>query len=50
MDISIVLKALDKTLATQKPDKGLIIHSDRGSQYTSREYRNTIESTPQLNI
>ena len=44
MDTSLVLKALDNAIATQKPDKGLIIHSDRGSQYTSKEYRNAVES------
>src|SRR5699024_577237 len=44
MDTSIVLKALDNAIATQRPDKGLIIHSDRGSQYTSKEYRNAVES------
>lgn len=44
MDTSIVLKALDNAIATQRPDKGLIIHSDRGSQYTSNEYRGAVES------
>ena len=44
MDTSLVLKALDNALATQKPDQGLIMHSDRGSQYTSKEYRKTVES------
>ncbi|WP_109840647.1 IS3 family transposase [Schnuerera ultunensis] len=32
MDTSLVLKALDNAITTQKPTKGLIIHSDRGSQ------------------
>ena len=44
MDTSLVLKALDNAVTTQKPSKGLIIHSDRGSQYTSKEYRETVES------
>ena len=44
MDTSLVLKALDNAIATQKPSKGLIIHSDRGSQYTSKEYREAVES------
>jgi putative transposase len=44
MDKSIVLRALDNALATQRPGKGLIIHSDRGSQYTSTEYRKAVES------
>jgi transposase InsO family protein len=44
MDTSSVLRALDNAITTQKPAKGLIIHSDRGSQYTSKEYRKTVES------
>jgi transposase InsO family protein len=44
MDTSLVLKALDNAITTQKPDKELIIHSDRGSQYTSREYREAVET------
>jgi putative transposase len=43
MNTEIVLKALDNAVATQKPSKGLIIHSDRGSQYTSSEYRKIVE-------
>ena len=27
----------------QQPTKELIVHSDRGSQYCSREYRNILE-------
>ncbi len=44
MDTSLVLKALDNVMITQKPAEGLIIHTDRGSQYTSNEYRKAIES------
>ncbi|WP_093754565.1 IS3 family transposase [Tepidimicrobium xylanilyticum] len=43
MDTSLVLKALDNAITTQKPTKGLIIHSDRGSQYTSKEYRKAVK-------
>ena len=32
MDTSLVLKALDNAMITQKPAEGLIIHTDRGSQ------------------
>lgn len=42
MDTSLVLKALDNAIVSQKPGKGLIIHSDRGSQYTSKEYRDAV--------
>ena len=44
MDTSLVLKALDNAITSQRPPKGLIIHSDRGSQYTSKEYRQAVES------
>lgn len=44
MDTSLILRALDNAITTQKPTKGLIIHSDRGSQYTSKEYRKAVES------
>lgn len=44
MDTSPVLRALNNAITTQKPAKGLIIHSDRGSQYTSKEYRSAVES------
>ena len=44
MDTSLVLRALDNAITTQKPGKGLIIHSDRGSQYTAKEYRKAVES------
>jgi transposase InsO family protein len=43
MDTTIVLEALDNAITTQNPGKGLIVHSDRGSQYTSKEYREAIE-------
>ena len=43
MDTSLVLRALDNAITTQKPTKGLIIHSDRGSQYTSKEYRKAVK-------
>lgn len=48
MDTSLVLKALNNAVLTRGslPEE-LIIHSDRGSQYTSHEYRNKIK---ELNI
>ncbi|XEQ94862.1 IS3 family transposase ISBce13 [Sporomusa carbonis] len=39
----LVLTALDNAVKSQKPSAGLIIHSDRGSQYTSFEYRHKVE-------
>ena len=39
MDKSCVVSALHQAVTTQRPAKGVILHSDRGSQYTSHEYR-----------
>ncbi|KIL34468.1 transposase [Gordoniibacillus kamchatkensis] len=39
MTTDLVLAALDRAYKAQKPHKGLIHHSDRGSQYASEEYR-----------
>lgn len=38
MDKSIVIKALDKAMLRQGKPEGVILHTDRGSQYTSTEY------------
>ncbi len=35
----LVVEALNKAISSRKPKKGLIVHSDRGSQYTGYEYR-----------
>ena len=43
MRTSLVLDALDSALAGRNPEIGeLIIHHDRGSQYTSNEYRDRL--------
>ena len=39
----LVLKAFDKAVHTRSVSKGLILHSDRGVQYTSREFREKLE-------
>lgn len=39
MTTDLILEALDQAYAAKKPARGLIHHSDRGSQYTSEEYR-----------
>ncbi len=39
MDRACVLSALHQAITTQRPAKNVILHSDRGSQYTSHEYR-----------
>jgi len=40
---NLVSQSLLKAVAATRPDKGLIHHSDRGSQYCSHEYRNILE-------
>ncbi|AIQ70958.1 IS3 family transposase [Paenibacillus graminis] len=43
MRVALVSSALDKAYEAQKPDKGLIHHSDRGSQYASADYRKKLK-------
>jgi len=40
---NLVSQSLFKAVAVKRPAKGLIHHSDRGSQYCSHEYRNILE-------
>jgi transposase InsO family protein len=40
---SLVSQSLFRAVAAKRPDKGLIHHSDRGSQYCSHEYRNILD-------
>jgi transposase InsO family protein len=35
---SLIVEALAAALLTRKPPRGVIFHSDRGCQYTSREF------------
>lgn len=44
MDRSLVLRSLDMALKSRMPAKGLIHHSDRGSQYASEDYRQALMS------
>ncbi len=44
MSSSLVSKALTKAYHLRQPDKGLVFHSDRGSQYTSKTYRKLLKS------
>ncbi|QHT63709.1 IS3 family transposase [Paenibacillus lycopersici] len=43
MTTDLVLDALKQAYAAKKPAKGLIHHSDRGSQYASKEYRKQLK-------
>lgn len=38
MRTSLVTDALDMAIATRNPNKGVVFHSDRGTQYTSGEF------------
>lgn len=44
MTVELVLGALDDAYTAKKPPKGLIHHSDRGSQYASHDYREKLAS------
>ena len=44
MHVSLVLLALQRALRDRKPPKGLMHHSDRGSQYACEEYRKALEA------
>ena len=42
MDENLVIKTLEKALRDRNPNTGLILHSDRGSQYASQRLRNML--------
>jgi transposase InsO family protein len=44
MRASLVCEALEMALRARRPQPGLVFHSDRGSQYTSREFRELLAS------
>src|SRR5207253_7508854 len=39
LETPLVLAALDQALQQRKPPAGLIVHSDRGAQFASTEFR-----------
>ena len=39
IDTAVVLNALDMAIASRRPQPGLTVHTDRGSQYASAAYR-----------
>lgn len=43
METQLVLDALENAYTAKKPKKGLLHHSDRGSQYASKDYREMLE-------
>ena len=44
MNTELVLEALDKAIQRRSPGKGLIVHSDRGSQFGSKKFREKLKS------
>jgi putative transposase len=45
LDSPIALEALDKALASRRPDPGLVHHTDRGSQYCSHAYQSRLKES-----
>ncbi|SHK70150.1 Transposase InsO and inactivated derivatives [Alicyclobacillus tolerans] len=43
MTKELVMAALEQAYEREKPDDGVLHHSDRGSQYASREYRDKLK-------
>jgi Transposase and inactivated derivatives len=43
MTAQLVCNVLSMAIRNHKPSHGLIVHSDRGNQYCSHEYRNMLE-------
>jgi putative transposase len=43
LDVRVTLAALETAVASRRPAPGLIHHSDRGSQYAAKEYRDRLE-------
>lgn len=43
MSANLVCRALIKAVNLRQPKKGLVFHSDRGSQYTSKQYRRLLK-------
>lgn len=43
MTQNLVSKALTKAVNLRQPKKGIVFHSDRGSQYTSKRFRKLVK-------
>lgn len=50
METRLVIETLQDSLSTRTVADGLILHSDRGSQYTSKEYTMIILNTTVFDI
>jgi len=43
MDENLVIDAVEKAIHQRQPEKGLVVHSDRGSQYASLRFKNLLQ-------
>lgn len=43
IDRKLVLQALDQAIIAREPSPGLLVHSDRGSQYASNDYQDRLK-------
>ena len=43
MTADLVCEALNNAIKYKRPARGLIVHSDRGSQYCSHQYRQIVQ-------
>lgn len=43
MTKQLILKAIDQAIRRERPEKGLIFHSDRGSQYAAYDYQDKLK-------
>ncbi len=48
IDANLAIEALDQAIALRRPPEGLIVHSDRGSQFASLAYRNRLQRNQML--
>jgi len=48
LSTGLVVEALRQAIARREPEPGLLLHSDRGSQYSSNEYRELIRECGML--
>lgn len=46
MTVELVERAMQMAITLRKPDAGLIFHSDRGSQYTSKRFGRLLKKNP----
>lgn len=45
MTTDLIIKTFEKAHRLRQPPKGLVFHSDRGSQYTSKRFRALLEQS-----